>query len=474
MNSLKGILEVSELYQEEKMTELLKSYNPADGSLVGEVEITPIENIAEIVDRSKAAQKKWAELSIDERIEILQRAGQSLYNEVRDIGLLLSKEMGKSLDRALGEVGGSARSISYVVQNVKEAIKPVIKGGYGMETVVKYDPIGVCCIIAPWNYPVSMAHWMMIPALTAGNSVILKPSEETPLVAKAYVEALNKELPENLLQIVFGDETQGKALVKSEVNFIGFTGSMDAGKQIMREASDTMKRLIMELGGKDPLIVLEDADVDEAVSFGVANALENAGQMCISTERIFVHESIADEFEKKAAEYTTYFRIGPYTDKNAQIGPIINDSQRNRILEQIDDALSKGARLIAGGAGEYHPEHFIIPTVLADVTEEMTVYKEETFGPIVCITRFSDLEEAIRMANNTEYGLGAVVYGHKEADYVASKLDAGMIGINCGSGGGGDTPWVGAKMSGFGYHGSADGHRQFTQARVVNRVVAKE
>ena len=238
----------------------------------------------------------------------------------------------------------------------------------------------------------------------------------------------------------------------------------------MKAAAENLKPIMMELGGKDPLIVLEDANIDEAVGFAVANSLENAGQMCISTERIFVDEKIADEFEKKAAQYVSYFKVGPYTDSHANVGPIINEKQRQRILEHIDDALAKGARLLAGAKGDGHPDRFILPTILADVTEDMLAAKEETFGPLVCITRFTDVEEAVIAANDTEYGLGAVVYGHERAKEVASKLDAGMIGINTGAGGGGDSPWVGAKMSGFGYHGSPDGHRQFTQPRVINEV----
>lgn len=453
------------------MSDFLKSYDPSNGNFIGEVRKTSEEEIKEIVKRSAAAQRKWAALSIDERISILQNAGRALEHESRRIGSLLAMEMGKSWRRAVSEVGGSAKSVAYVASRVKAALEPVVTEGYGNRTTIKYDPIGVCGIISPWNYPVSMAHWMMIPALTAGNSVVLKPSEETPLVAKAYVECLNTVLPEGLLQIVYGDEVQGKALVASDIDFIGFTGSMEAGKHILKAAADKLKPVMMELGGKDPLIVLEDADVDDAVSFAVANSLENAGQMCISTERVFVHESIADEFEKKAAHYVSYYKVGPYTDPQAHVGPIINDKQRSCIIEHIDDALKKGARLLAGCAGEDHPERYIIPTVLTDVTDDMLAAKEETFGPIVCITRFSHVDDAIAAANATDYGLGAVVYGKKDAAYTASKLEAGMIGINTGAGGGGDTPWIGAKMSGYGYHGSPDGHRQFTQPRVINEVI---
>ena len=443
----------------------LKSYDPATGKLLGEVPVADAAQIEETVARAHTAQKAWAALSIDERIRILGEAAAELNEESQDIAVLLSQEMGKDLRRSYSEVAASAQSVTYVANNVKEALEPV--SCYGGSSVIQYDPLGVCAIIAPWNYPVSMAHWMMIPALTAGNAVVLKPSEETPLVARAYVNALCKALPADLLQIVYGDEEQGRLLVRSDVDLIGFTGSMEAGKDIMSSAGLGLKRVIMELGGKDPCIVLDDADLDEAAGFAVSNSMENAGQMCISTERVFVASEIYDAFLEKACQYIKYFRTGPYTDRRANIGPIINEAQRQRILDQIDDAVAQGAKIVSGGGP--HPDHFINPTILTGVTDEMDISRWETFGPVVCITKFTDLDSAIASANGTDFGLGAVVYGKRDAEMVASRLDAGMIGINTGAGGGGDTPWVGAKMSGIGYHGSPDGHRQFTQARVINR-----
>jgi acyl-CoA reductase-like NAD-dependent aldehyde dehydrogenase len=312
-----------------------------------------------------------------------------------------------------------------------------------------------------------MPHWLIIPALTAGNTVILKPSEETPLIAQAYVDIFNQVLPENVLQIIHGTDEQGKALVEADVSLIAFTGSQKAGKDIMKNAAEALKRLVMELGGKDPLIVMKDADIDQAVRFAVANSFNNAGQVCISTERIFVDEGIADEFEQKAAHYAQYYKVGPWNDQKANIGPIINDKQRNNIIRQIEDAIDKGAKVLGGG--NKHPERYILPTVLTNVTDDMLIAKEETFGPVVCITRYTDIDEAIKAANNTTFGLGAVVFGSKNSEIVAKQLQAGMVGINQGVGGIGDTPWVGAKQSGFGYHGSPDGHRQFTQVRVISK-----
>lgn len=451
------------------MDDILTSYDPSSGEAIGNVKITDIEDIPKIVEKSKEAQKKWGSISVDERIKYIDEASKLLLQRNREIGLLLSKEMGKDLRRGTGEVMSCGYDAVYMANEVKKAIKTqVIKEGQ-METQIQYNPLGVCAIISPWNYPVAMSHWFIIPSLTAGNTVIFKPSEETPLVAEEYVNAFNKVLPEGVLQIVHGTGKQGKALVNSDVNFIGFTGSREVGKDIMRNASKSLKRIIMELGGKDPLIVMEDANIDAAVRFAIANSFENAGQMCISTERIFVDEKVADEFEQKAAEYTKYYRIGPWSDQNANIGPIINEKQRNNIIRHIEDAIGKGAKVLIGGKN--HPEHYIMPTVLTNITDNMIIWKEETFGPVACIKRFSDLDEAIKEANDTEFGLGAVVFGKNNVEEVANQLEAGMVGINQGVGGIGDTPWIGAKQSGIGYHGSSNGHRQFTQVKVLTKMI---
>lgn len=446
---------------------MLISYDPSNGEIVGKVEKTKVEEITEKVQNAKKAQKLWSGLTVDERIAYLEKCAEVLSMRADKITSLLSREMGKDTRRASSEVQSCCHDVSYKTGEIKEAIKTRVIEGGGLETQLQYNALGVCAIIAPWNYPVSMGHWLIIPALTAGNTVIYKPSEETPLVAGAYVDAFNEVLPEGVLQIVYGDGMQGEALVQSEVDFIAFTGSREVGKKIMRQAALGLKRLIMELGGKDPLIVMADADIDRAARFAAASSFENAGQMCVATERILVDEKIADEFEAKVAAYAQGYKVGPWNDRDANIGPIINEKQRNRILKHIEDAAMKGAKVLAGGAD--HPPRYILPTVLSHVTEDMLIWQEETFGPVACITRFHDVDEAVRLANASELGLGASVFGKRDAEEVAERLEAGMIGINRGPGGIGDTPWVGAKQSGIGYHGSPDGHRQFTQARVITK-----
>jgi succinate-semialdehyde dehydrogenase / glutarate-semialdehyde dehydrogenase len=448
------------------LNEYLESRNPVNQELIGKVLITNVEDINTIVEKSKIAQKKWKKIPIDERIQYLVKAAEQLIPEINRLAVLLSKEMGKDLNRSIGEVSGCAYDVSYRARDIKDAVKTQIFESSGMKTQMQYNPLGVCAVISPWNYPLAMAHWLIIPSLVAGNSVVFKPSEETPLIAQEYVDLFNKVLPKDLLQIVHGNEKQGKALVNSDVNLIAFTGSKDAGIDIMKNASSGLKRLIMELGGKDPLIVLKDANIDSAARFAVASSFENAGQMCTSTERVFVHRSIADIFESKVIQYARNYKVGPW-DEESDIGPIINKKQRNNILAQIEDACQKGAKIIFGEKQD--KEGFILPTILTNVNNEMKVFQDETFGPIVSISYFDTNDEAIEKANDSEFGLGAVIYGKDGVEEIAQELEAGMLGINQGLGSAGDTPWVGSKQSGFGYHGSPDGHRQFTQVKIITQ-----
>jgi succinate-semialdehyde dehydrogenase/glutarate-semialdehyde dehydrogenase len=223
----------------------------------------------------------------------------------------------------------------------------------------------------------------------------------------------------------------------------------------------------MELGGNDPMIVMKDANLQAAARFAVASGFENAGQMCISTERIYVDQSVAGEFEQYVVALAGRYKAGPWNMEGVNIGPIINGKQHTKIIEHIKDAAEKNSRILVGGAD--HPPYYIKPTVIADMTPDMRIEQEETFGPVVCIGSYLDIEEAINRANDSTYGLGAVVFGGTGANEVADRLEAGMIGVNQGVGGGGDAPWVGAKQSGFGFHGSPEGHRQFAQVRVVSR-----
>ncbi len=447
---------------------MLRSMNPATGELVGEVPITPVDAIPELVARARAAQKTWGGLTLEQRAEVLRPAGRVLESRSEELGLLLTHEMGKPLAEGVGEVKSCGTNLSDEIDEIVDALRPELLEDARTRSTIYHDAFGVCAVITPWNFPVAMPQSMVIPALVAGNSVILKPSEETPLVAQAYADVLNQFLPADVLSVVHGADEQGKTLVAADVDLIAFTGSRETGKKILGSASTDLKRVILELGGKDPMIVLEDADLEKAARFAVLNSFRNAGQVCVSTERIFVAEKIADEFETHMARLTAEVKVGPGTEDGVNVGPMINETQRKHVLDQIREAVEGGARVVSGGTD--HPDHFVTPTVLSDLTPEMSIMVEETFGPVACITRFKDLDEAVNEANNSPFGLGAVVFGGDEARAmdVARRLDSGMIGINKSCGGASGTPWVGAKESGYGFHSSRDGHRQFAQTRVVS------
>ncbi|MCF7506544.1 aldehyde dehydrogenase family protein [Vibrio sp. L3-7] len=446
------------------MSKSIQSFNPSNGELLGEVNNASRDEVVQTIRQSKAAQKAWRKLPINERVRTIIRAYQHLEQHADSFSELLAREMGKDIGRAIGEATGAIYMGQHYAEDAQRALNTRKLSG---STELQYRPLGVVGVISPWNYPVMMANNLIVPALVAGNTVILKPSEETPLIAQAFFGELQKHLPEGVLTILHGDRETGKALVEGDIQMIAFTGSKAAGQDIMVRAASKVKRLVMELGGKDPMIVMRDANLEQAARFAVAGSFENSGQMCTSIERIYVDERIADKFEQRVTEIANMYQIGPWDMPNVNIGPIINATQHGKISDQLKDAQQKGATFLLGGIEQ--PKRYIRPTVITGMTAEMKLETEETFGPVVAISRYSNIEDAIERANNSEYGLGAVVFGNQGVNDVADELDAGMVGINQGQGGSGDAPWVGAKQSGLGYHGSVDGHRQFAQVKVVSR-----
>ncbi|MDH3206083.1 MAG: aldehyde dehydrogenase family protein [Gemmatimonadota bacterium] len=448
--------------------ECLKSYNPATGDEVGEVPVTAVSDIPAHVARARAAQPAWEALGLQGRADVLRKAIPIFADRAEQHGKLITAEMGKPIKEGIGEAKSLAGDLTDELDEMVEALTPEVVEDKRARSTIYHDALGVVGAITPWNFPMSMPSWMLVPSLAAGNTVVFKPSEETPLCGQAYADVLNEVLPDDVLIVVHGADDQGKAIVKSDVDMIAFTGSREAGKHIMREASGSLKRLVLELGGKDPMIVLEDADLEKAAKFAAVNSFRNAGQVCVSTERIFVLESVADQFEKALAGIAGAMKVGNGAD-GPDVGPMVSPRQRDHVLAQVDAAVASGAKVVAGGSG--HHDNFVTPTVLVGVTDDMDIASAETFGPVACVTRVSSVDEAVERANHTRFGLGAVVFGGDEqkTDAVARRLTAGMIGVNRPINGAAGTPWVGARESGFGFHKSKDGHRQFTQTRVVTR-----
>jgi acyl-CoA reductase-like NAD-dependent aldehyde dehydrogenase len=456
------------------MTRALPSHDPATGALVGEVLRTPPEEVPGVVARARAAAPGWAARTLAERLELLERAAPRLEAEVEALTSLVTREMGKPTPDAKGEVIWIAKSFVDTCREIAASLEPEVVTRGSLRSTIHHVPHGVCAAITPWNFPLMMPHWLALPALIAGNTVVLKPSEETPLVAQRYAELIGVDLPEDVLQVIHGEGDTGKALVADDVDLIAFTGSRAAGRDILSSASESLKRVILELGGKDPLIVLADADPEAAAAFAAKNGFRNAGQVCVSTERVYVDRSIAERFEEALAKVASEVQVGPGDQEGVTLGPLVNATQKAHVESQVKTALAEGARLLAGG--ETREGNFLSATVLSDCTHAMEIMREETFGPVLCVARVDDAEEALRLANDTPYGLGAVVYGGDlaEAEAVAARVEAGMVGVNRACGGVEGTPWVGAKQSGYGFHGGVAGHRQFAIPRVVTTRLPKE
>ncbi|WP_444943158.1 aldehyde dehydrogenase family protein [Microbulbifer sp. ZKSA006] len=443
------------------MENILRSIDPLTGETIGSLPVSKSQDIQNMVEKAHKAQRLWSSKSLQERVQLLQQAYTKLNAAEAELAQLISREMGKDARRAQYEAGGVVQGGAWLAGDAGEALRAKSTGG----SEIQYRPLGIVAVISPWNYPLAMANNLIVPALIAGNAVILKPSEESPLVADLLVKTLNQTLPQDILQIAHGDGATGEALVKSPINMVAFTGSRATGQKIMANAAPALKRLVMELGGNDPMIVLQSANIPRAVQFAVGSSFENSGQMCTSTERIYVDEKIADEFENAVVALAKQYRIGGWREPQVDIGPLVNQRQHQKVVEHIHDALDKGAQLLLGERDPQAP--FIPPTVISGIRPGMLLEDDETFGPVVAIDRFNSVDDVVERANNSVYGLGAVVFGEsKQAEQIASQLQAGMIGINQGAGG---SPWVGAKQSGFGFHGGAEGHRQFAQITVLNR-----
>ena len=446
----------------------LESRNPATGEVVGEVAVTPVEEIGRVVARARAAQPAWEALPLHERLAALGRGAKRLAARADELALLITREMGKPIRDARDEIGLVAEGFDGLLGEIEEALEPEVQRNERVRTTVHRDAFGVAACITPWNYPILMPHEQIVPALAAGNTVVFKPSEETPLTGQAYAEALQAELPDGVLQIVHGDAPQGRALVADDVDLVAFTGSREAGKAILAEASRRLTRVVLELGGKDPLLVLDGADVARAARHAARNSFHNAGQVCVATERIYVVEGVYDAFVEALVAEAATLRVGDPLDADTFVGPMVHDRQRRQVREAVERAIAQGATLVWRGDA---PDQgcFLAPVVLLGCTHDMDIARDETFGPVACVYRVADEDEAVRLANDTRYGLGAIVFGAPDrARAVALRLKAGMIGVNQGLHAAGPSPWVGARESGYGFHSGRDGHRQFAQVRVVH------
>ena len=445
--------------------------DPATGELLATIPCADAAAVAAAVATARKAQSAWGELGVEGRVAALECAAVRFEEPatVERLAGLITAEMGKPLADARREAGATARGIRRLAAAAAEALAPLETREGDTVTRLSREPLGVVAAITPWNFPLGMARELIVPALVAGNTVVFKPSELVPLCGAALHEELAAELPEGVLVLVQGAEATGKALVAAAIDMVGFVGSVAAGRHIMAACAKDLKRLVLELGGKDPMIVCADADLERAADFAVRESMRNTGQVCCSVERIYVERAAAERFTELVLERARQCTSGDGRG-DVFMGPMASAGQRDAVLRQVADARAKGARVLLGGEAPAGPGLFMPATVVADVDESMELMCEETFGPLATIRTVDDSEQALALANASEFGLGASVWSGdvERGRRLAGRLQAGQVGVNRGLGGAGDPPWAGVKQSGFGFLGSPDGYRQFSRPLSVS------
>jgi len=448
-------------------TDRLSSYNPATGELVGTVPIHTQADVDAAVARARVAAQQWSTRSFEARAEELTAFRKALAAHADELADLLHRENGKPELEALVEVMMALGHVQHAAARAEAAMAPK-KVSAGMlanyRATVSYHPLGVIGVIGPWNYPLFTPMGSIAYALAAGNAVVFKPSELTPLVAVKVAEIAAKTfaLPD-LLQVVTGAGATGAALAKSAVDKIAFTGSAGTGKRVMMAAAERLTPVLLELGGKDPMIVADDADLEKAAEACVYGGLTNAGQACISVERVYVLDQVHDKFVDEVVKQVRALKTG---GDDGHLGAMTSAAQVAIVKDHLEEAVAKGAKILTGGPDAISG-NYIQPTVVTNVEQSMKLMKDETFGPVIPIKRVSSIDEAIKLANDTTYGLGSTVFAGKAARAIADKLRAGMTSINSVMGFAGipALPFGGIGESGFGRIHGDEGIREFTRVK---------
>ncbi|AIO83593.1 NADP-dependent succinate-semialdehyde dehydrogenase [Burkholderia pseudomallei] len=438
----------------------LEVRNPATGALIGTVPAMGAAETRRAIDAANAAWPAWRKKTAKERAAILRKWHDLMIAHADDLALILTTEQGKPLAEAKGEIGYAASFLEWFAEEGKRVYGDTIPTpAADKRIVVTKEPVGVCAAITPWNFPAAMITRKVGPALAAGCPIVVKPAEATPFSALAMaVLAERAGVPAGVFSVVTGEPKAigGELTSNPIVRKLSFTGSTPVGRLLMAQCAATVKKVSLELGGNAPFIVFDDADLNAAVEGAIASKYRNSGQTCVCTNRFYVHEKVYDAFAEKLTAAVAKLKVGPGTEAGVVQGPLINGAAVRKVEAHIADALDKGARVTTGG--QRHPlgHGFFEPTVLTGVTPDMKVAKEETFGPLAPLFRFSTEEEAIRYANDTEFGLAAYFYSRDIGRVwrVAEALEYGMVGINAGIISNEVAPFGGVKQSGLGREGS--------------------
>ena len=450
---------------------VIEVHDPATEEVIETVPAAGAPDVTAAVDAAHAAFADWRRMPAGERAELLHRVANQLTAQTEALAMLLTREGGKPLVENRDEMGWSAACFHYYAEmgrNSRGRVIPSVESSQ-LNLVLK-EPYGVVGAIVPWNYPILLMAWKVAPALAAGNTVVIKPSEMTPLSTLAFADVFG-HLPPGVVNIVTGyGREAGEALVLDpRVRVIAFTGSLETGRHIARVAADQVKKLHLELGGKDAFIVAEDADLDVAVPGVAWAALLNAGQVCTSTERVYVHESVAPAFVERIADYARRLRLGPGMDPTTDVGPMVGATYRAKVEAQVAEAVAQGARILTGG--QRPPDrprgYFYEPTVLTGVNHSMRIMREETFGPTIPIMTYRAFDEAISLANDSPFGLGANLYTNdaRKVKQFYEEVQAGTLWVNDPLTDNDAGPFGGMKMSGMGRELGEEGLDEFRETK---------
>jgi succinate-semialdehyde dehydrogenase/glutarate-semialdehyde dehydrogenase len=426
------------------------------------------------LDAAVEVGPEWSKHPPRERGEILRRAFEAIVARQDELALLMTLEMGKPLKESKAEIAYAAEFFRWFSE---EAVRidgryAVAPNGQGRLLTMK-QPVGPCLLITPWNFPLAMGTRKIGPAIAAGCTMVVKPAQQTPLsmlmLAKILADA---GLPDGVLNLITASsasESTGPLIADQRLRKLSFTGSTEVGRKLMGQASETLLRLSMELGGNAPFIVFDDADIDAAVQGALLAKMRNIGEACTAANRFHVADSVAEQFAEKLAEKMGSMKVGRGTEDGVEVGPLIDDNQRHKVEGLVEDAVGKGARVLVGGHARDGAGYFFDPTVLADVPEGAELLKEEIFGPVAPVKGFDSEEEAIAAANDTEYGLVAYVYTRdiKRALRVVEGLETGMVGLNQGLVSNPAAPFGGIKQSGFGREGGPEGIEEYLETKYV-------
>ena len=455
-----------QLVRSERSIEVI---NPATGRVFARAPDASRAQLDEAVAAARRAFAAWSRNSYEERATLLRRLGETLRAHQESLAELLTREQGKPLQQARDEIG---RAFSQSEGMTRIAIEPeVLVEDAARRIELHYHPLGVVGIITPWNAPINLAAGPVTSALYTGNTVVLKPSPYTPLSTLKLGELAREVFPAGVLNVLCGGDEFGAWMTAHPgLDKISFTGSVETGKKVMASAAGTLKRVTLELGGNDAAIVLDDVDVATVAPKLFFAAFVNSGQVCMAIKRIYVHERIYAELAAALAAEARKVRLGDGLDPNTTMGPLQNREQYEKVLAILDDTRRRGARILAGGTVPDGPGYFISPTVVTDIAEDSRLVSEEQFGPILPILKFSDVDDAVRRANDTRYGLSGSVWSSDEqrAAAIASRLEVGTAWVNQHRATAANVPFGGAKESGIGRQYSALGLKGYLEPRVVS------